>query len=377
MKKNTLNRLVKEIHNMGEFLEAGYNLKNATIQNIDFTNQEINWKSLDLENATFLGCKLNKNDYKEIIDQGGVLFPHKTDLPYKPYRSQLYTWQELYKETKEGHSIDLEIYNHFSASKYAPSMMEALLQRIHDHSIDDALRDFLNANEEGKYGHKSIGIMGGHGTKRSNFYYGEVARSAYLLTKADYLVISGGGPGIMEAANLGAYMANYSADELEDALDIISEVEYFANEGFHETAMSVLSKYPNGKISAAIPTWFYGHEPSNVFARHIAKYFSNSIREDTLLAICLYGILYAPGSAGTTQEIFMDAAQNHYVTFDHISPMVFLGKDRYEKETNLYSTLYELASGKEYQKLMRLVNSAEEVAHAFDELQPIHKDDLS
>ena len=52
--------------------------------------------------------------------------------------------------------------------------------------------------------------------------------------------------------------------------------------------------------SLAVPTWFYGHEPSNLFASHIAKYFSNSIREDTLLAVALYGIVFAPGSAGTT-----------------------------------------------------------------------------
>jgi hypothetical protein len=64
--------------------------------------------------------------------------------------------------------------------------------------------------------------------------------------------------------------------------------------------------------------------------------FSNSIREDGLLAISLYGVIYAPGSAGTTQEIFMDATQNHYGSFGYYSPMVFLGAKRYLKDTFLF-----------------------------------------
>src|SRR5690606_40682509 len=78
----------------------------------------------------------------------------------------------------------------------------------------------------------------------------------------------------------------YEGDNLRD---------YFAVNYFTQ-AKKVLKKYPKGNENLAIPTWFYGHEPSNLFASSIAKYFSNSIREDTLLAICLYGIVFAPGS---------------------------------------------------------------------------------
>ena len=35
----------------------------------------------------------------------------------------------------------------------------------------------------------------------------------------------------------------------------------------------------------------------------MAKYFSNSLREDGLLAIATHGVVYAPGSAGTTQDV--------------------------------------------------------------------------
>ena len=80
--------------------------------------------------------------------------------------------------------------------------------------------------------------------------------------------------------------------------------------------------------SLAIPTWFYGHEPPTPFATYIAKYFSNPLREDGLLSIAVDGVVYAPGSAGTVQEIFQDAAQNVYrVVADRFSPMAFLDTD--------------------------------------------------
>lgn len=365
MKKNNPIKGFKEIHSLEELLESGYKLSQATIQNIDFTASKINWHALDLENAVFLGCKLKQEDKLAIIEKGAVIFPEFSNLVYNPYRSSLYTWQELYQEVHQNSSIDFEIYKHFSKHKYSPTMIEALCQRIHDNSIDDALRDLLKPDADGNYKVKSVGIMGGHGTLRSDKYFLEVAKTAQLLTEDGYLVISGGGPGIMEAANLGAYMANYNQNDLVDAVNMLKEAPFFTDEGFHNRALKVLDKYPKSTNSLAIPTWFYGHEPSNVFASHIAKYFSNSIREDTLLAICIHGILFAPGSAGTTQEIFMDAAQNHYTTFDYVSPMIFLGKERYTEKTKLFETIKHLSKDEAYGKLVHLVDSSKEAFKAF------------
>jgi len=178
----------------------------------------------------------------------------------------------------------------------------------------------------------------------------------------------------MEAANLGAYMGSYSEGELLDAIKILKEAPHYTHIDFHDQAMLVIQKYPNGSQSLAIPTWFYGHEPSNVFASHIAKYFSNSIREDTLLAIAIHGILFAPGSAGTTQEIFMDAAQNHYTTFDYISPMIFFGKKRYSEDTSLFKTIQELSADKAYGKMVKLVDTPDEAVQAFLDNPPVRVD---
>ena len=126
----------------------------------------------------------------------------------------------------------------------------------------------------------------------------------------------------------------------------MSDAPRYEDAGFMDLAKQCWKRILQGKPNLAIPTWFYGHEPSNVFATQIAKYFSNSIREDTLLAICIWGVIFAPGSAGTLQEIFMDASQNHYGTFGYYSPMVFIGSDHYQHDSLIFPTLKRLARGR-------------------------------
>ncbi len=52
-----------------------------------------------------------------------------------------------------------------------------------------------------------VSIFGSARTKETNVYYKMAEDIARLLTERGYGVISGGGPGIMEAANKGAYQA--------------------------------------------------------------------------------------------------------------------------------------------------------------------------
>ena len=115
-----------------------------------------------------------------------------------------------------------------------------------------------------------------------------------------------------------------------------------------------MRKYPRDKKyrSLGIPTWFYGHEPATPFASDIAKYFDNSIREDGILAIAKGGIIYTPGSAGTIQEVFQDAAQNHYCTFGYASPMVFLGEEFFTKEVPVYPFIQDMVARGRYKNMI-------------------------
>lgn len=365
--------LITEIETLQHFLQNGKSLKNCTLQGLDLKPLKINWHMLAFENTTFLGCQLDLDEEMLLRQKGAYIYLAPKGIPYQPFRHRLYHWQELmdgFSEEKDI-SVDFQIYQHFSTNKFDPSINEALWQRIHDHAMDDALRDLLQYDENGMTSRKCVGFMGGHSTRRDDPFYSKTAFTAKLLAEHDYFVVSGGGPGIMEATNLGAYFAGKSDQALSQAIDYLKRVPFYKEKGYHAQAVEVLEKFPNGAPNLAIPTWFYGHEPSNLFASHIAKYFSNSIREDTLLAISLYGIVCAPGSAGTTQEIFMDATQNHYGTFNYYSPMVFLGKKRYEVDTMIYPLLRQLAWGKPYYDLLHLTDEPAEVLRFLQKNPPI------
>ena len=354
---------IKTIASLEDFLKNGNSLKDSIVQNIDFSKLNINWESVKIDNTTFMGSEMSIEEEITLRRKGAYIYMHPKNTPFNPYRNGLYNWRELMEgwTPEKDESVDLKIYESFSNSKYNPSMHEALCQRIHDNAIDEALRKLVGYDGKGMTEKKCVAFMGGHGTRRDDEWFIKTAKAAKLLGENGYFVVSGGGPGIMEATNLGAYFAGRGNDELNYALKILEKAPHYTHPDFNASAMEVLEKFPEGADSLAIPTWFYGHEPSNLFASHIAKYFSNSIREDTLLAVALYGIVFSPGSAGTTQEIFQDATQNHYGTFDYLSPMVFFSKKRYEVDTMIYPLLRQLAYGKEYSDMLHLTDEPEDV----------------
>jgi len=354
-------------------LAQGRSLSGTALQGLDLRGTD--WSRVDLTGALFLGCRLARQEERVVRDRGGLVFPAFDGLPYDPYRASLYTWRELL----EGHdptrdeSLDRRIYDHFVArGRHNPDLPEALAQRLHDHAVDDALRDLIGVDGDGMTGRRLVGIMGGHGVPRGGSAYRSAARIARRLAREGYFLVSGGGPGVMEATNLGAYLSEQDEGALDAAIDEMQAAPRYTMKDYVALARRVLDAYPAGRPNLAVPTWFYGHEPSNVFATQIAKYFSNSLREDALLSFCLHGIVYAPGSAGTIQEIFTDAAQNHYASLDWVSPMVFLGRERYVEETGLYPLLERLAVGRRYRELLCCSDDPDEIVGFIREHPPVH-----
>lgn len=288
------------------------------------------------------------------------------NLPYDPFRRRLYSVEELmagYSPEHPNRSLDARIARHFLAkSKRLPDVHEALAQRIHDHAIDSALYRF--SSPRGKPGRKIVGVMGSHSTARDSVDYQKVAQLAQKLVKSGFTIVTGGGPGIMEAANLGAYLAAYDDAPLGDALSILSKApKYPGNEPAYVAAASeVRRKYKDSGSSLAIPTWAYSDEPTGQFSSGIGKYFSNSIREDGLLAIAAWGVIFAPGSAGTLQEVFQDVAHNSYWSFHSRGPMVFLGKSFFGQAPSIFDVVKARAKQDGYDDMLALVDTAQEAA---------------
>lgn len=244
-------------------------------------------------------------------------------VPYDPTPDRLYRADDLYQGLAEGGfagCLDQQIYRRARHSG-GPRIgtVEELVQRLHDHGITVALDRF-------REGRRLVGIMGGHAVLRGTSSFHQGVQLGRALAQAGYCVTSGGGPGAMEAANLGAATSLLDMSAVDRFVARLAEVPSFSDDPdrFASVALEVWHDIEQPVVSLAVPTWFYGHEPSNPFATHIAKYFSNSEREDGLLAIAASGIVFLRGGPGTLQEVFQDAAQNAYRTYGPSAPMVFL-----------------------------------------------------
>ena len=284
-----------------------------------------------------------------------IVFPRMGRV-YNAFKSKLYTGESLYEgydpedEQSFATCFDSRVYmNYTEQGKHCDDIRETLGRSLHDHAIADAMNDFLSRFDEKQV----VAVMGGHALLRTDDAFRNVALISKALTEKGKIMASGGGPGAMEATHLGAWMAGRDREEVDDALEMLAVAPSFRDPGWLRTAFEVRKKYPQRNYrSLGIPTWFYGHEPATPFATDIAKFFVNSVREDTLLSIAKGGIIYSPGSAGTFKEIFQDAAQNHYETFGPSSPMVFLGVDYYTREVPIYPLLEDLLARGKYKGLI-------------------------
>lgn len=295
-------------------------------------------------------------------------------MPFDLFREHLYSAEDLYKDYQLGkpasfkNCYDQQVYRHYlEKGKAATDIKETLARTLHDHAMTHAMNDFLAHFDE----RQVVGIMGGHGLLRTEEAYRQVVMASKTLTESGCLMVSGGGPGAMEATHLGAWMAGRTEAETNDALAILKEAPSFKDERWLETALLVMQKYPQTNHSSlGVPTWLYGHEPSTPFATHIAKYFDNSIREDSILSIAKGGIIYSPGSAGTMQEIFQEAVQNHYLSFGYASPMIFMGSKYWTNEMPVWPLMQHLVDKGKYKNLlMTLTDSTDEIVRTILEFR--------
>ena len=240
-----------------EAIETQQELSFHAFQNIDFNHISSTVTNLSFYNCIFLGCTIPEN-FTTKISENCLIFP-QINAPFNPFINSLYTKEKLYGNYKLGNpesyedTFDKIVYNHYTEQgKEAVDIKETLTRRLHDHSITNALNDFISDYKK----RKIVAIMGGHSLSRSDENFLSVARISKKLTELDYLMISGGGPGAMEATHVGAWFAGKSDQELINAINILAEAPTYKDTLWLDKSFQVLDKYPISNYkSLGIPTY--------------------------------------------------------------------------------------------------------------------------
>ncbi|MGW8950787.1 LOG family protein [Streptomyces sp. NPDC055709] len=359
----------REIETLEEFdqvVTRRGSLAGHRVQSVDLTGRTFALLSADTTGAMFLGCAMEPDAAAKVRTDGALVFPPIPDLPFDPYRGLLYSPDELFDGLDDGGyevTCDALTYDWFQETKADRDIYASMLRALHDDAVSDALDELLN-------GVPVVGVMGGHAMGRGTEAYAGAARLGRALARTGLTVATGGGPGAMEAANLGAYAAPHPDPMLDEALELLAKAPSFTPSvtDWAAAAFEVRSRWPRGGDSIGIPTWFYGHEPPNPFAGHIAKYFANATREDGLLARCTAGVVFLPGAAGTVQEIFDNATPNYYESRGEPTPMVLVDRAHWTEKLPAWPLLRALADSRSMVARITLVDSVDEVPQALARL---------
>ncbi|MFF4056758.1 LOG family protein [Streptomyces sp. NPDC001668] len=358
----------REIETIEEFdavVPARGTLTGFRVQSVDLTDRTRELLATDTAGAVFLGCPMRENAAEKLRADGALVFPPVPHLPFDPYRGLLYSPDELFDQLEKGYeqTPDALAYAWFQRTKADGDIYASMLRSIHDDAVSDALDELLR-------GAAVVGVMGGHAMARGTQEYAGAARLGRELTRAGFTVATGGGPGAMEAANLGAYAAPFEDSMLDEACELLAKAPSFTPSitDWARAAFEIRARWPRGGRSVGIPTWFYGHEPPNAFASHIAKYFANATREDGLLARSTAGVVFLPGAAGTVQEIFDNATPNYYESRGEPTPMVLVNRVHWTEKLPTWPLLRALARERSMEARIALVDRIEEAPAALKRL---------
>ena len=181
---------------------------------------------------------------------------------------------------------------------------------------------------------KTVTFFGSARFREHDKWYQEAQSLGYLLGKAGFSIITGGGPGIMEAANRGAAEADTDSIGLNIQLP-------------HEQRI-------NDYLTTGIGFHYF-------FTRKV------------MLSYSAQAYVYFPGGFGTLDEFFEIVTLIQTRKISERIPVVLVGKEYWQPllawiDSHLYEKFH--AIDKEDKKLYELVDSAEEAYEIIKKAKP-------
>ena len=243
---------------------------------------------------------------------------------------------------------------------------DSLARALHDHAIDEAL-DAL-----GRAAAHLVGVMGGHAARARVGRATPTPPGWGMALGAGHVVATGGGPGAMEAANLGGYLSGLA--DPPAALDAA-----LAAAGAGAVVPAVGRRLGAGRLRrcgrccpaaptrSGIPTWHYGHEPPNVFATVIAKYFRNAQpRGDPARGLRRRHRLPARAPAAPSRRSSRTPARTTTPTSRRSRRWCWSAATYWTEDLPAWPLLRSLARGRPMEPHVHLVDDVDEAAALFE-----------
>jgi predicted Rossmann-fold nucleotide-binding protein len=335
-------------------------LSGCRIQAVDLRERGWELRSSDVEDSAFLGCELTETVTADLRHRGALVFERAPHLPFDPYKVGLYTPEELYEgiEAKPYEQTpDALAYQWSRQPLEREDILGLTLRGLHDDSISDAL-------DEWSAGRRIIGVMGGHALERGTDGYTQAALLGRSVARAGFTVATGGGPGAMEAANLGAYLSPYPDEALTQSLSALAAVPSFQSGhqlvGAHGLrGAHAVPQGPRGRVAVRADLVLRARAAERLRLGDRQVLLQRAARGRAARARANAALVFLPGAAGTVQEIFQAATPAYYGT-DHARRMILVGVSYWTRTFPAWPLLRNLAEGRPMAKALHLVDTVAE-----------------